>query len=119
MPTKAAFKAVSPGIQEVAKRMRVAGDGKPRILFLRDSLVEIDTTLEEVHKPVSTEQEIEGYVWDTRAGQRKGEQPLKLNDHGCDAARYAVAEVDELAPVETKTALISPASILSTWGHRR
>ena len=34
--------------------------------------------------------EIEGYVWDTKAAERGEDEPLKQNDHLCDALRYAV-----------------------------
>ena len=92
--TVAANKAVQQGIQAVQARMRKAGDNKPRIFLLRDSLLERDAALSEQRLPCCTEEEIDGYVWDTRGGQRRGEQPLKENDHGCDAMRYAVAYHD-------------------------
>ncbi len=94
MKTKAAHKAVSPGLQAVSSRLRVAGDGKPRLFYLRDSLIERDPTLAERHLPVCTEQEYESYVWDTSNSRKKGEQPVKENDHGMDATRYLVAEHD-------------------------
>ncbi|MBG0830528.1 PBSX family phage terminase large subunit [Planomonospora sp. ID67723] len=35
--------------------------------------------------------EIPGYAWDPEASEKKGEdKPIKLNDHGVDALRYAV-----------------------------
>lgn len=37
--------------------------------------------------------ELMGYVWDEKAGERGKEQPVKANDHACDALRYAVATV--------------------------
>jgi hypothetical protein len=43
---------------------------------------------------VSTTEEIEGYVWNTDGGKRKGEEPVKDNDHGCDAMRYLVMHFD-------------------------
>lgn len=93
--TEPANKAVQQGIQAVQARLRIAGDGKPRIFLLRDSLLgDRDPLLREHRLPCCTEEEIDGYVWDTRAGQRRGEQPMKENDHGCDAMRYAVAYHD-------------------------
>lgn len=94
MKTVAAYKAVSPGIQAVESRLRKAGDGKPRLFFMRDSLVERDEYLMEAKKPCATEEEIEAYVWDTSADLRKGEKPLKKDDHGLDCVRYLVAEID-------------------------
>lgn len=34
--------------------------------------------------------EIEGYIWDPKALERGDEQPLKTDDHGTDALRYAI-----------------------------
>ena len=92
--TISAHKAVSPGLQAVAVRMRPAGDGKPRIFLLRDSLVERDPELVDKKLPTCTEEEIEGYRWDTRQGMKKGDQPIKEMDHGCDGLRYACSHLD-------------------------
>lgn len=96
LSTTAAYKDVSPGIQAVASRLKVAGDGKARIFFLRDSLYEVDPELKEANKPTCTEEEIGGYVWDVTNGQKKGEAPVKRNDHGLDDARYVVAYADAI-----------------------
>lgn len=92
--TEAAPKAVDAGIQSVAARLRVAGDGKPRLFIFKTALVERDPELVEAHKPQSTAQEFDGYVWDTAAGRRKGEQPVKRDDHGMDALRYMCHYLD-------------------------
>lgn len=92
--TKAAHKAVSPGIQAVANRLKLGDNGKPRLFILRDALVEVDTSLREAGKPTCTADEWDAYVWDTRQNRRKGEEPLKANDHGMDAVRYRVAHSD-------------------------
>lgn len=89
-----AHKGVSDGIQAVASRMRVAGDGKPRILIMRDSLVERDQDLAESKQPTSLQEEPESYIWDTRQGMKRGEQPVKESDHGLDALRYLIAHFD-------------------------
>jgi hypothetical protein len=34
--------------------------------------------------------EVKGYVWDEKAGEKGDEQPLKINDHYMDATRYFV-----------------------------
>lgn len=103
--TLPAFKSVSPGIQAVASRMRSAGDGRARVFFLRDSLIERDADLTERKRPCCTEEEVEGYVWDTTEGRKKGEEPLKQDDHGCDCLRYLVAHVDRLTNEEAKNPL--------------
>lgn len=93
-PTYAAEKMVGPGIQAVAQRLRPTGDGKPRLFLLRDSLDRRDPELEERKLPCCTEEEVDGYVWDTRAKVGVKEEPLKANDHGCDALRYLCAWLD-------------------------
>ena len=86
---------MSPGIQAVQARLRVQRDGKPRLFFLRGALVELDTQLEDEHKPTSTAGEITGYVWQKGAdGKPLKEAPVKVDDHGQDAMRYAVAQLD-------------------------
>lgn len=92
--TIAAKKSVSDGIQAVASRLRPAGDGKPRIFIVRDSVVQRDQDLSEGKQPTCLEDEPESYIWDTRQGQKKGEQPVKESDHALDALRYLVAHLD-------------------------
>jgi phage terminase large subunit len=96
--TTAARKSVSPGLQKMALRLRGEND-KPRMTFMKDSLVhDRDQDLVDRGKPSCTVDEIPGYVWDTSQGRNKGEQPVKLDDHGCDTARYVVAELDSDEP---------------------
>ncbi|MFB7440243.1 phage terminase large subunit [Streptomyces mirabilis] len=94
LSTTAANKKVSPGIQAVQSRLKVAGDGRPRFFIVRGALVERDPALDEAKKPCSTEEEITGYVWAVKPGGTAPEVPLKENDHGMDAGRYMVAERD-------------------------
>lgn len=92
-----AYKALTPGIQAVQARIKVAGDGRPRLYLLRDSLVERDEALSEAKKPASTEEEFDSYHWPRgQDGKEQKEVPVKIDDHGMDTLRYAVAYVDEL-----------------------
>jgi PBSX family phage terminase large subunit len=96
--TIAAHKDVKPGIEAVQLRLRLAGDGKPRLYLCRDALAERDPALDAGRKPCSTIEEITGYVWDPSSppslhGAAR-EAPLKRDDHGMDAARYLVAHID-------------------------
>jgi len=92
-----AFKKIRPGIEAVHARLRVAGDGRPRVMFLRDSLVERDEGLANRSKPTCTEQEIPTYVYPKgQDGKPLKEEPLKDNDHGCDEWRYAVCFLDNI-----------------------
>jgi len=103
IPNIKAYKDVMRGIQAVQERLQPAGDGKPRLFLLRDSLVEMDQDLLNEKKPVCTEDEIEGYVW---ANKSTKEQPTKENDHGVDTMRYAVAHVDKLMYGQNETEVV-------------
>jgi len=93
--TTPAIKDVSPGIQAVKARMKVQPDGKPRIYFVRGALVEVDPLLEAEKRPTCTEDEIPGYAWKKYDdGKPNKEEPIKINDHGCDTTRYIVAYLD-------------------------
>lgn len=92
--TTPAHKTVLDGIQAVAARLRPAGDGKPRLFFLRDSLVERDPYLVEHKQPTCTEEEVESYIWTTTSGAGRKEAPVKEHDHGMDTTRYMCAHKD-------------------------
>jgi PBSX family phage terminase large subunit len=93
--TTTAIKDVSPGIQAVKARLKVQPDGKPRLYFVRGALVEVDPLLEADKKPTCTEDELPGYSWKKYDdGKPNKEEPVKLNDHGCDTTRYIVAKID-------------------------
>lgn len=121
MPTLPAFKAVSAGLQAVNGRLRPAGDGRVRLFYLRDSLVERDPALDEKKKPACTEEEYDGYIWDTSAGRRKGEDPVKLNDHGMDATRYLVCHVDDITdePVNPLAGMLIQTGARGGWFARK
>jgi PBSX family phage terminase large subunit len=110
IPTVPAWKAIKPGIEAVQDRLRKAGDGKPRLFVLRDSLVERDPALGK--KPASIVEEFDAYVWP----KNDKEEPVKEYDHGMDAMRYAVAFVDGLA-VEERAALLYDESIRVDIGY--
>lgn len=95
IPTVAAKKAVTPGIQAVEARIRPAGDGRPRLYLLRSALVEPDALLVEAKKPFNTEQEFGEYVWEKgKDGKPLKEEPVKDSDHGADCCRYLCAHLD-------------------------
>jgi hypothetical protein len=117
MQTVSAKKVVSPGIQHVAARLKITGDGKPRLFFMRGSLDERDHSLLEARKPLCTEEEFEGYVWDLGNNRKQGEEPVKNNDHGMDAVRYLVAHFDlRPRPVARPMILSSGVSIGNPFG---
>ncbi len=89
-----ANKTVTAGIQVVQKRLRKAGDGKPRIFIMRDAVVKRDQDLVDAKRPTCTAEEMVGYIWDEGVGKAPKDVPLKDNDHGMDAMRYLVASRD-------------------------
>lgn len=91
IPTIPALKAISTGIQAVQERLKVQEDGRARIFFCRDSLVETDQDLVESGRPIRTEDEFDDYHW---ADNKTKEIPAKEHDHGMDATRYAVMYAD-------------------------
>lgn len=91
----AANKPISPGIQAVTERLKVAGDGKPRLFVMRGALVERDPSLEARKLPMSTEQEFPVYAWpEGKDGKPDKEAPIDLNNHGMDTARYLTMYLD-------------------------
>lgn len=99
IPTLAAYKSIGRGIQAVTQRLAPAGDGRPRLLVLRDSLVQADAERLAGGKPVCLSQEIDSYVWPQSAeGRPVREVPAPGEDHSMDAMRYMVAHLDCLPP---------------------
>lgn len=92
--TVPAKKTVSDGLQAVQARLRSESDRSPRLVLMRDALVERDQALADAKRPTCTADEFVGYVWDQGAGKKIKEQPLKEDDHGMDALRYMVAQRD-------------------------
>jgi PBSX family phage terminase large subunit len=87
LSTQPANKRVLEGIEAVQTRLKAGS-----LFLLRDSVFQRDSALSNARRPCSTEEEVSGYIWDTGAGKRAKEQPLKQDDHGCDAMRYLAAE---------------------------
>ena len=99
LPTTAADKAVSRGIQMMTARIAVQPDGKPRLLYMRDSLVQRDPELDESKRPCSFVEEMDSYVWQQdAAGRVVREHPVKENDHGADCCRYICVHLDTPKP---------------------
>jgi phage terminase large subunit len=95
IPTLPADKAVTVGVQAVEARLKKAGDGRPRLFLMRDSLVKQDTDLEVNHLPLCTADEFPAYVWQkVPEGKAEKEEPLKVHDHGMDGTRYGTMYAD-------------------------
>lgn len=89
--TTPAYKAVSEGIQAVASRLRPAGDGKPRLMYFSNMLVERDLELAKKKLPTGAIEEFDSYIWKPDG---KKEEPVKEHDHGKDTDRYGVCAHD-------------------------
>lgn len=98
IPNVAAFKGVSLGIQAVQTRLKIEEKSRTtQLYFVRDALVETDQRLAERKLPTQTIEEIPGYIWQKdKEGKPLKEQPVKIDDHGCDTLRYAVCYVDDI-----------------------
>lgn len=100
VPTLPAKKDLLDGIQAVQKAMRKAGDARPRLFVLQDSLMERDEHLAARHHPTSIEGEFEVYVWPKDVdGRAKKEVPIKMYDHALDALRYLVYWLSRLQQI--------------------
>lgn len=90
---------VLPGIELVQQRLSRGHDDEPRLLVSSTALAERDGSLAEARKPTCLAQEMSGYVWKvTPDGKADKDEPEKLNDHACDALRYAVYYLDGKPP---------------------
>jgi PBSX family phage terminase large subunit len=95
-----AYKNITEGIQKVQERLHKNDAGHVRIKIMQDALQhEPDPVLIDKKVPTCTLQEFDGYVWDTPnpkiiTAQKRMEYPVKKNDHGMDAMRYIVSQLD-------------------------
>lgn len=109
LQTRAANKAVKTGIESFQRRLRLAGDGKPRLYIMRNALCHApDRALRDAKKPTCTAEEMSGYVWDVKHGEQQ-EHPVKEDDHGADGGRYLVMHVDP--PNRGRSRLHLPAAL--------
>ena len=93
--TTPAVKTVLDGIQMVQTRIRAG-----RLLIMRDCRVERDQALADASKPTCTSEELPGYIW----ADTLKEQPVKEDDHGVDALRYAVMALERSTPTKIRSA---------------
>lgn len=93
-----AEKSISPGIQETYSKFRTSDSEKSKIYFFRNAVVEKDQYLAQQKKPLSTVEEIQQYVWNNK---NEKDIPIKKNDHGCDAMRYAIYSYSKMNEKES------------------
>ena len=100
-----ADKRIQVGIEKMQDRLVVQADGKPRIFFLRNSLVELDDELKTAYRPTELLGEMTGYVWESvanKAERAKDEHPIKKDDHAIDMTRYMIMYKDGKKTGRTK-----------------
>ena len=83
--TVKATKEISPGLQTVTRQF-----DQGRIHYFQGALVEHDQDLEELGKPISTFEELSGYLWSSATQRNVREIPQDRDNHGMDAMRYVV-----------------------------
>ena len=94
--TIAAKKDRELGIEIVKARLRKAGDNRPRVFYLRDSLVERDQSLSDKGAPMCTPEEYGGLIWHKGTGKvSEKEDIVKKDDHGYDATRYILTHLED------------------------
>lgn len=82
-------KSVELGIQAHMARLRKDATGKPRMMFMKGSLVRRDPVLSKASKPCCTEEEYPEYVYPPgKDGKPVKEIPVDENNHGLDLCRY-------------------------------
>lgn len=92
----AAQKDIAYGLNIVTERLKKQADGRPRLMFFRDMLLETDEVLKEANHPISTLEEFPAYTWAKRQdGSMNKDVPAKRYDHGMDCLRYLCAYVEE------------------------
>lgn len=102
IPSSAAKKAIRPGIDAVIERLKVQGDGKPRLFVVEDALVEPDMSLREKGLPTCTLEEFGSYAWpESKPDRNDKEEPVDAYNHGLDALRYMVMQLDGKPPRRT------------------
>jgi PBSX family phage terminase large subunit len=99
-PSKKGKDSIQNGINQVQMRLRDAGDGKPRLFLFDNATVEIDNTMVDNKRPTSTAQEFLSYSYpDGVDGKPNKETPIDVDNHGLDATRYLVEELER--PITT------------------
>jgi len=93
--TIAAKKDHRTGRDAVHARLMIQPDGRPRLFVLADCTVDTDPILYAAKRPTSTLAEFDCYAYPKgQDGKAEKEEPVKEQDDGMDAMRYAVMHLD-------------------------
>ncbi len=92
------FNDITPGIQAVSQRLKPQADDRPRLYLIEGANEDREDGLSEKGEPAGLADEMAAYSWTkTPEGKPNKEEPEDKNNHAADAARYAVAYLDDLA----------------------
>jgi PBSX family phage terminase large subunit len=101
--TVAADKKVKEGIEAMATRVR-----DRRFRVFSTAVVERPHDMVEELRPIGLAEEVGGYVWDANK-----EQPVKINDHSMDCARYLAAHLERRS--RGKASIWKPRLRVPVW----
>jgi phage terminase large subunit len=94
---------IAPGINKIQGRLKIAGDGRPRLYVYEFALQERDESLANEHAPVCSEDEILEYIWPiAQDGKSLKEVPVDANNHAMDTWRYMAMYLDGGMPSADK-----------------
>jgi hypothetical protein len=92
IPNVNASKAIRRGIQYVEERLKIQGDGKPRLFVFKNSLIERDPELWDAKKPTCLSDEMDVYAFPPGVdGKNLKELPIDDNNHACFAWHTGIA----------------------------
>lgn len=111
LPAVAGPNAIRDGINAVKQRLKVAGDGRPRLYVRLDSLQDVDQSLKKLGKPTGFVDEITSYVW--ADGK---ELPVDDGNHACLVAGTMVRTAAGEYPIES---FMPGDSVTTRDGERR
>lgn len=92
LPAKGANNSIMLGVGLVSGRLQEGVDGLPRLMFEPQTAESKDPVAKHHRQPSSLVEEIEALAYEPGT-----DRPQKKNDHGPDALRYVVVEVDQPA----------------------
>lgn len=114
--TLPAYKSINPGIEAVKSRLvtrqKWSTDDTevPGFVVMENPGIKIDKDLQDRHKPLSTVDEFDAYVWDTGkiALDKYKDLPIDRDNHGMDAVRYGIAFLDDIAIDPQERTMVIP-----------
>lgn len=111
LPAIKGWNPLKPGIDEVAARFQLAGDGRPRLYIYDNSLRDRDEALANANQPTCLVDELEAYVWPKGADGKPQKDliPVPGNDHANDGLRYLSAHASGRRTEEHGTAWLEMA----------